>query len=485
MKRAWCALACVLFGCAAGTRGRDAPDPPVYTVSAPRGGASASDMHSDAGTVGPAPDAAAAGADAARDAGAAFTIPPLRPDLYDGPALLSETGLYNDTAAGELGPGVREYEPLAALWSDGATKRRWLALPPGTVIDTSDMDDWKFPVGTRVWKEFTRDGVRVETRLIWKRGENDWPMVAFIWDPQQTEAYAAPEGQADASGTPHDVPDASKCPLCHNGRSDRLLGPTALQLSRPGPLLTIDTLSSEGLLSDPPAAPLALPGDAQTQTALAYLHANCGHCHNPDALGADRHISVYFWQRADSLARLQDTVTYRSLVTEKASPLWIDAVLERMSNRGGKQQMPPIATEDVDEDGLDAVRALMERLRQDVPALPPRASGGSCPNTDAVFQIFEDSGCRSSFCHGTSGGGLYWSTAQELEDATIAKLSEGDACANSGISRVEPGHPERSLLWLKLRPGPPCGIVMPPNHGLTDAEIDAVGSWIMGCTGVP
>src|SRR6185503_2542131 len=115
--------------------------------------------------------------------------------------------------------------------------------------------------------------------------------------------------------------DATKCPRCHAGRSDRLLGSTALQLSHAGPGLTIDTLIAEGRLSHPPASPLALPGDAETQYALAYLHANCGQCHDAEQVGADRQISVYFWQKADALARLEDTVTYKSLVTEKGSPL--------------------------------------------------------------------------------------------------------------------------------------------------------------------
>lgn len=417
-------------------------------------------------------------------AGAAFVMPTLRPELYDGPALLSDTGLYADIAAGTVAAGVREYKPLAELWSDGAVKRRWLQLPAGAVIDTTNMDDWIFPVGTRVWKEFARDGVRVETRLIWKRGPSDWPMVAYLWNPEQSEAYAAPDGLNDAGGTLHDVPDAGKCARCHDGRTDRLLGATALQLSRPGPLLTMDTLIAENLLSRPPAAPLVLPGDAHTQAALAYLHANCGHCHNPNAPDSDRYISVHFWQEVASLGRLQDTVTYRSLVADKGSALWIDAVIERMADRGGKQQMPPFATEDVDVAGMTQVSALMNQLRQAVPALPaPMASGGSCPNTQPVFEAFEQAGCTRNFCHGTQANGLYWSTPEELQTVMIAMPPQGDGCGDVAISRVEPGHPERSLLYLKLLPGPPCGTVMPPQLAtLTQEQIQQVYDWIMGCT---
>ena len=49
---------------------------------------------------------------------------PCRAEL---PERLSQTGL--------AGEGVRAFEPRFALWSDGAAKRRWIRLPPGTAIN--------------------------------------------------------------------------------------------------------------------------------------------------------------------------------------------------------------------------------------------------------------------------------------------------------------------------------------------------------------
>src|SRR5688572_2248112 len=69
------------------------------------------------------------------------------------PSLLSETGLYLSDMT-TLGPGVRPFEPGHELWSDAAEKKRWIALPEGEAIDTSDMDYWDYPIGTRLWKEF-------------------------------------------------------------------------------------------------------------------------------------------------------------------------------------------------------------------------------------------------------------------------------------------------------------------------------------------
>src|SRR5262245_50772585 len=79
---------------------------------------------------------------------------------------LSEEDLYVDFAARTLNPALLEYEPRFALWSDGASKRRWIELPPDTTIDDTDPDHWVFPVGTRFWKEFrTPTGALLETRL--------------------------------------------------------------------------------------------------------------------------------------------------------------------------------------------------------------------------------------------------------------------------------------------------------------------------------
>src|SRR5688572_33459749 len=82
------------------------------------------------------------------------------------PSTLGATGLYLNGSIEELGPGVQGFTPQYPLWSDGATKRRWISLPPGTAIDASRPAAWDFPRGTKFWKEFSVEGRRIETRLI-------------------------------------------------------------------------------------------------------------------------------------------------------------------------------------------------------------------------------------------------------------------------------------------------------------------------------
>ena len=92
---------------------------------------------------------------------------------------LSEAGLYRDFTSRTLADGFVEYEPAFPLWADGASKRRFIALPRGTQIDTSDMDHWVFPIGTRVFKEFSIDGRPVETRSIERTADGGYRLRTF------------------------------------------------------------------------------------------------------------------------------------------------------------------------------------------------------------------------------------------------------------------------------------------------------------------
>lgn len=293
--------------------------------------------------------------------------PPDTGRLSQLPQKLSETGI--------SGPNVRQFKPRFELWSDGAVKRRLIALPAGERIDTSDMDNWKFPVGTRLWKEFNVGGTRVETRLLQKTGPGteDWLTQAYVWLPDGSEALAALAGQDNALGTDHDVPAEGQCRACHGGRKSFVLGFSALQLSydaEPG-LVDLEQLVVEDRISQRPAARFELPGDATAQAALGYVHANCGHCHNqdrPDAASGrcfDPDNSLDFWLKTGELGSVEGTPTYRSgkgFAFEAGAPD-DSRMIDLMSTRGFLKQMPPLGTEHVDETGLAKVRHFIAELR--------------------------------------------------------------------------------------------------------------------------
>src|SRR5687767_4053533 len=69
------------------------------------------------------------------------------------PPRLADTGLYVPGTL-RVRADNQPFSPQYALWSDGASKRRWIHLPAGAFIDASRPDAWEFPAGTKLWKEF-------------------------------------------------------------------------------------------------------------------------------------------------------------------------------------------------------------------------------------------------------------------------------------------------------------------------------------------
>ncbi|HTM45205.1 MAG TPA: hypothetical protein VL137_09645 [Polyangiaceae bacterium] len=312
--------------------------------------------------------------------------------VADGPATLFDTGLYADAAMTQLAAGVMEYTPQFVLWSDGADKKRYMLLPPGTMIDTTDMDHWKYPVGTKVWKEFTSQNKRIETRLLWKKDDTTWFMGSYAWSEDLTMATLVPKkGQMDALGTTHDIPSTHDCGNCHQGQKDKVLGFTAIQLSHDGSVTNLKTLKMANLLSAPPTEDaFVVPGTAQEKAVLGLFHANCGTCHNPDGAGYDRNPTMRMLLLVGQLGSVQQTDAYATTVgvanfqdlttlngfagiTQRIEPGHPEqsAVYLRMHQRDPEQliSMPPIGTEEVDTTGSQLISDW-------ITALPPVADAG-------------------------------------------------------------------------------------------------------------
>jgi hypothetical protein len=297
-----------------------------------------------------------------------------------GPERLSQTGLYADLAARTLAPGVLAFSPRYPLWSDGSNKERFLLLPPGQAIDTRDMDNWRFPVGTKAWKHFYVGGRLVETRLLWRARAGDyrgWYRVAYRWDKDGGDARAVPEGVSGVDGTAHDIPSQKDCDKCHAAASDGLLGVDALQLSAADGAGLLSQLARAGRLSAPPPGEFQVPGTGAAQAALGYLHANCGSsCHNDrhprpevralrmDVRVADRTPEETAAHRTTLGALLRHQLPDGQTVVVVPGEPERSGLLTRMGLRdGGLWQMPPLGTRAVDPAGVAAVRAWIAGLR--------------------------------------------------------------------------------------------------------------------------
>jgi len=302
------------------------------------------------------------------------------------PELLSETGLYADIAADQIAADVQPFAPQFTLWTDTATKMRWIHLPEGQQIDTTDMDNWTYPVGTKLWKEFERDGVRVETRLLQRQFNGVWVMMAYQWRDDLSDADAVPLGVENASGTAHDIPSEEQCWGCHNQMPGRVLGFSAIQLAHdagvgiPGEPedseWTLDDLQSEGWLTDEPPE-IALPGDEIELAAAGYLHANCGHCHHPTS--SVSRVDMELRLTVEGVAGpFEETPIYQTTVgellqlpsdgpegaTHRIQPddLVASGVYGRFTSLGAPYSMPPLGTEIIDPAGEEALRLWIESL---------------------------------------------------------------------------------------------------------------------------
>lgn len=284
------------------------------------------------------------------------------------PPLLSQTGLYDDIAAQSVAEDVLPFSPAWPQWSDGESKERYFRLPPGTQINTADPDLWTFPLGTRAWKTFLRNGQRMETRFI-ERQEAGWMFVAYLWREDGTDADAVPDGVVDALGTAHDVPDQDTCYRCHHGLG--LQGIGAIQQGEDNPEGQLEAWTAAGMLSHPITESTAVPGDAVEKAALGYLHGNCGACHIDSyyasasfllrtrvPVGAETPADTLVMQTAINAPTRHETSTVVAISPGNPEA---SQVYERMGLRGNIQ-MPPIGTEEVDVEGLEVVARWIEGL---------------------------------------------------------------------------------------------------------------------------
>ncbi|MCO4762601.1 MAG: hypothetical protein KC502_13905 [Myxococcales bacterium] len=287
------------------------------------------------------------------------------------PTHLSQTGLYEDIAAGLVSKQAVEFTPQFPLWTDAAKKRRWLLLPANAKVDTQNPADWQFPVGTKLFKEFVRDGVRVETRLT-LRTESGWTGVAYVWDEDGSDAEAQMAAKNNVLGTAHDVPSAKQCLACHGGRRNFTLGFSATQL----PLDKRVKLFSDGLLSHEPKLEIKL--DPVVKEGLGFLHANCAHCHHAGrnaqpqsttcfdpALPADEDFDFTLPANLSDALQSPAFKTGRGVLGTPGD----STVINRMKVRNqdlGRPSMPPLGTEVVDGEGVAKVEALLKSLANGV-----------------------------------------------------------------------------------------------------------------------
>ena len=294
---------------------------------------------------------------------------------FDGTQLtLSATGCFT-IANGHATPhaGLLPFDIVSELWSDGARKRRWVALPDGEMMTTQSTGAWSAPVGTMMIKEFAVETTPgnpttrrvMETRFLILAGTGSgipgWQGFSFRWRADGSDADLLPDAAITVdwpldNGTAHthSYPSRAQCQRCHHSSNGPLLGLRTGQLARrfdyDGVMGDqLETLAHVGAIAMPQdVRPFAAPHDATLpleQRMRGYVAANCSHCHNP---GGERPTRDFRWE-----VQLSDTklcgADQEVVMGDSANSV----IFQRISTR--VNGMPPIATLKTDPLAIDVI----------------------------------------------------------------------------------------------------------------------------------
>ena len=286
------------------------------------------------------------------------------------PTLLSETGCVNPADPSLPASGLIPYAPNAPFFSDGAGKSRWLALPDGQRITVGADDDFEFPSGSVLVKNFTLNGALVETRLFMRHDDGNWAGYTYEWNAGGTEATRVVGGKlVTVAGQTWEFPSEAQCLQCHTSAAGRTLCqeicqlngdfgyPTGRTANQPTTLNGIDVLTP-ALTQTPdqlPVIPDPFGGAPLGQRARAWLHTNCANCHRPGGAAQSdidfRYTTTLANTNACDVAPSHGDVGItdpRLLAPGSAAR---SVVIARV-NRTGADAMPPLSRHQIDTQGV-------------------------------------------------------------------------------------------------------------------------------------
>ena len=297
--------------------------------------------------------------------------PPARAQPF--PKKLSETGLFEN---GQPTEGVVAYEVNAPAWTDGATARRWMAVPAGQTVSYADDTAWGFGEGAVLLQTLSLDDQRpVETRVMLKQ-QGEWAGYSYRWNAEGTDADLVPkEGLTVEWAEPGGLrswrfPSRAECASCHARAANYVLGVTGAQLHRGSQLDDIAELGFLTGLAQTRPAPLTNPYDTTADLearALAYLHVNCSVCH-VESGGGNAKMELRLGNSRERMAIFDARPQHGTFGLPDAmlvAPGHPDrSVLPlRMAGRGGGTgQMPPLGTTRADEAAVAMIREWIARM---------------------------------------------------------------------------------------------------------------------------
>ncbi|MCB1205558.1 MAG: PQQ-dependent sugar dehydrogenase, partial [Verrucomicrobiae bacterium] len=331
----------------------------------------------------------------------------------DFPRLLSETGFFRDVAREEVADGVYEYEVIEPVWEDGATAKRWIALPDRSTILTTlgaSSSTVSWPEGAALARTVSIGTRPVETQVLHYDGES-WNGYSYQWrsDGSDAELVGADGAEVEVpagawkGGTRYHIASRAECLRCHTSWNGFVNGFQPLQLSRfpikaESPAretaVALDLVEAAWFEREKGGRLIASRGPGPLETRVrSWLHANCAHCHRrhgggsaPLEVNYDRPLSEtsLLWERPTRGGfGLDDPF----LVTP-GEP-WRSVLAYRISATGSGH-MPPLGSREVDEHGSNLVWEWIESLPRDPSAGPAPTVAGSSDAVSPAMRLARD-----------------------------------------------------------------------------------------------
>ncbi|MGK0187302.1 MAG: putative repeat protein (TIGR03806 family) [Verrucomicrobiales bacterium] len=339
------------------------------------------------------------------------------------PALLSQTGAFSNMATLQVSPGLLAYEVNTPLYSDGAHKQRWFAIPndgshntAGEKIGFTENGNWTFPPGAVLMKHFELPIDeqnpslirRMETRFMVQGADGEYFGFTYRWRPDGSEADLLVDGMDEtvqvrkANGTVVNqawrYPSRSECFSCHSTAAGYVLGPRTRQLNRDQTYSTtgrtenqLETLNHLGIFS-PAINPALLPGVLTSKPmgdesaswqkrALSYLDSNCSHCHQP---GGTAHANFDARLSSAPFAQgLENAVPNNDLGISGARLIAPGdesrSVLYHRANTLGVGAMPPLAKNHIDAGAIALLQNWINTIDASVTPPSPSTSDVTVP----------------------------------------------------------------------------------------------------------
>jgi uncharacterized repeat protein (TIGR03806 family) len=355
------------------------------------------------------------------------------------PALFSQLGAFTNLATLAPSPCLVPYSVNSPLWSDGAVKSRWIALPTNTAIAFYPTGEWSFPAGTVLFKNFdlaTNENNptlrrRLETRLLVCDTNGTVYGASYKWRADNSEADLVPFGTnvnyliTTATGVRTQAwyyPGRQDCLRCHNTAAGGVLGAKTRQLNgnfsypsgvADNQLRTLNHLGffnpalNEAVITNYTKLVSVLDTNSSLELrSRSYFDANCAHCHRPGG------VSALFDMRFDTPLANQGLIN--GFV---ANPLGISggkiicpgstnkSILFQRNSSLGTIQMPPIAKNVVDTNAMSVIAAWINQLPSS-PALPPPWA-----DTDLGVPLPGSASYTSGEFDLTASGQDFWGTA--------------------------------------------------------------------------